>query len=218
MFVRWSARPSGRLFARLVEGRRVDGRVRQEHVGQLGWVPANVALTVADRRAFWVSAEAALARLSNRLDPKTEGDIRMALHARVPIVTPAELQALALEQAKRDARLWKSQAAQGEKIVEASEALVAGAQKQLAAQRDVLERDRRRAADAQARLERGLAGETIPETPSMSRAELKAFLEKLGVTPRFKRRARMLAGLSEEQFEELVQRKPNDRWPRRARP
>ena len=112
MFVRWRRRPSGRLSARLVHNQRVAGRVRQRHVGELGAISVG-ALDVADeiegiaaRKAFWRTANAALARVAGRIDGSQEAAIRAALEARVPSATPGELRRLALLQAEREGRLW----------------------------------------------------------------------------------------------------------------
>src|SRR5260370_39184268 len=86
MFVRWRRRPSGRLSARLVHNQRVAGRVRQRHVGELGAISV-VALDVADeiegiaaRKAFWRTANAAVARVAGPIDGSTtaEHDLRSA--------------------------------------------------------------------------------------------------------------------------------------------
>ena len=83
----------------LVENRRIDGRVRQEHVADLGSVPGwllpefragldpeTVAKTKTEdwdtrsikaRMAFWDQAKPRLDHLANRLDPKT---FRIIIH------------------------------------------------------------------------------------------------------------------------------------------
>src|SRR5260221_3006749 len=113
MFVRWRRRPSGRLSARLVHNQRVDGRVRQRHVGELGAISppaldsANTMEGIIARRAFWRRANAALARFADRIDASLEATIRAALQAQVPMVTPNEQRRLSLLGAEREARFWK---------------------------------------------------------------------------------------------------------------
>ena len=110
MFVRWRRRSSGRL----VHNQRVDGRVRQHHVGGLGAIsaaaldPANTMEGIVARRAFWRTANATLARFSDRIDASLEGTIRAALQGRVPTVTPKELRRLSLLEAEREGRCWRT--------------------------------------------------------------------------------------------------------------
>jgi hypothetical protein len=113
-----------RLHVWLAENRREAGRVRQEHVADLGAVavyllpefwdgldPALVARIKADnwdlrsveaRMVFWNGAKPRLDRLSNRLDPKA---IRMAIHRRIPWPKQAERE---LAEARENFRSWKS--------------------------------------------------------------------------------------------------------------
>src|ERR1017187_370375 len=95
-----------RLLVSLVETRRIDGKVRQECVADLGAIdghllpgfyagldPATVANICEDdwparsechRAGFWQSVDKRLARLGNRLAAEAEHAIRRALHDRVP--------------------------------------------------------------------------------------------------------------------------------------
>jgi hypothetical protein len=92
-----------RLHVSLAENHREAGRVRQQHVADLGSVdgwrlaefwegldPTLVArikqdnwdlASVLGRAAFWETAKPRLDRLANRLDPKA---VRMAIHRRIP--------------------------------------------------------------------------------------------------------------------------------------
>jgi len=92
-----------RLQVSIVENRRVEGKVRQQHLFDLGsvdawlipefWVEVDPLIigkirtddwdlrAVRARVAFWETANPRLARLANRLDPKAT---RMAIHARIP--------------------------------------------------------------------------------------------------------------------------------------
>ena len=112
MFVRWRRRSSGRLSARLVHNQRVGGRVRQHHVAELGAIspariePANTVEGIVARRAFWRTADAALARFSDRIDASLDETIRAALQSRVPVVTPNELRRVSLLKAERERRFW----------------------------------------------------------------------------------------------------------------
>jgi hypothetical protein len=91
MFVRF--RQSGRrLHLRLVETRRINGKVRQEHFASLGSI--EIPQTIPDRIAFWQQLHERLARLANRLTGEAQGKVLAAVHARVPMVTPDEQRAL----------------------------------------------------------------------------------------------------------------------------
>jgi len=103
MFVRF--RQSGRrLQASLVETRRLDGKVRHEHVASLG--STVIAPSVSDRIAFWQNLHERLARLANRIDAGTQAKILGAVHDRIPMVTMEEIRALQLENAEADERFW----------------------------------------------------------------------------------------------------------------
>jgi hypothetical protein len=91
MLVRFRQTAAG-LQCSLVETRRIDGKVRYEHVASLGSVPASPS--VGDRLAFWRRVYEQLAELADRIDAETQGQIISSVHSRVPIVTPNEQRAL----------------------------------------------------------------------------------------------------------------------------
>lgn len=84
-----------RLQVRLVATRRVAGRVRHEHVANLGAI--TLPPSVADRLSFWRGLHERLAQLSHRVDTQTHAKILIAIHARVPIVAASEQRAISLE-------------------------------------------------------------------------------------------------------------------------
>ena len=91
MFVRF--RESGRrLHLRLVETRRINGKVREEHFASLGSI--ETPQTVPGRLTFWQGLHERLPRLANRLTSEAQGKILDAVNARVPMVTPEEQRAL----------------------------------------------------------------------------------------------------------------------------
>jgi hypothetical protein len=103
MFVRF--RQAGhRLQASLIETRRVDCKVRHEHIAMLGSII--MPPSISDRITFWTRLHERLAKLSNRVDAADQGKIMGAVHARVPMVTPDEQRALQLENAKADVKFW----------------------------------------------------------------------------------------------------------------
>jgi hypothetical protein len=74
-----------RLQVSLVETRRIDGKVRHEHVASFGSV--EVPPSVEDRITFWQRLHERLAKLSNRVDVTAQAKILGDIHARIPMVT-----------------------------------------------------------------------------------------------------------------------------------
>src|SRR5260370_28434408 len=100
MFVRF--RQARRLQVSLIETRRVDGKVRHEHVSGLGTI--DVPPSVADRVEFWRQLHERLGQLSNRLDAATQAKGLGDVHAKIPMVTSEETRALHLHNAEADGR------------------------------------------------------------------------------------------------------------------
>src|ERR1700730_15216416 len=103
MFVRFRE-TEYRLQLSLVETRRDGGKVRHEHIASLGSIEAPPS--VAARIEFWRRLHERVGRLGNRVDPATQAKLLGYVHARVPMVTMEEQQALKLENAETDARFW----------------------------------------------------------------------------------------------------------------
>ena len=78
--------------------------VLHEHVASLGSVPRSPS--PADRLAFWTKLHQRLNALSNRVDATQRGTILTAVHARIPMPTLDDQQAVQLERAREDARFW----------------------------------------------------------------------------------------------------------------
>src|SRR5215208_4795115 len=93
-----------RLQVSLVETRRVDGKVRHEHIASLGSI--ETPQTVEGRLAFWQRLHDRFAKLGNRVDAAMQGKLLGEVHARVPMVTLDEQRALQLERAEADERFW----------------------------------------------------------------------------------------------------------------
>jgi hypothetical protein len=105
MFVRF--RETGRrLQCSLIETRRVEGRVRHEHVASLRAVP--LLPSVADRVAFWSALHQRLGKVSNRFGHETQGKILGAIAARIPMPSVEEQRQLQQENAEADERFWSS--------------------------------------------------------------------------------------------------------------
>jgi hypothetical protein len=103
MFIRYRQTQS-RLQASLAETRRIDGKVRHEHIASFGSVP--LPLSVTGRLTFWQQLHERLARLSNRLDDAARAKVLGDIHARIPMVTFDEQHALKLANAEADERFW----------------------------------------------------------------------------------------------------------------
>jgi hypothetical protein len=78
MFVRFR-QTKYRLQVSLVETRRVEGRVRQEHVAQFGSV--EMLPSVEARIAFWRRLHERLAQLGNRVAVETPAKVLGDIHA-----------------------------------------------------------------------------------------------------------------------------------------
>jgi hypothetical protein len=90
----------------VVGTRWASGKVKHEHVANLGSVPHEPS--VPERIAFWQRLHERLARLANRIDTEAQAKILGAVHAKAPIVTPDEQRDLQLANAQADDHLWSS--------------------------------------------------------------------------------------------------------------
>src|SRR5262249_30191230 len=103
MYVRFRQR-NARLLVSLVASRRVEGRHQKEHIGFLGSVPIPAA--AADRVWFWQQLPQRLSRLANRTGDE-QGKLMAAIHARIPMFTQDELQAVKILEAEADKSWWE---------------------------------------------------------------------------------------------------------------
>jgi hypothetical protein len=76
-----------RLRVSLVETRRMDGKVRNEHIASLGSVP--MPPEVDDRLAFWKRLHERLANL-DRVNGGMQAKILEKIHVRIPMAMPDE--------------------------------------------------------------------------------------------------------------------------------
>jgi hypothetical protein len=201
MFVRFRETAS-RLQVILVETRRVDGKVRYEHMASLGTII--LSPSVADRVAFWARLHERLAKLANRIDAAAQGKIMGNIHARVPMPTPDEQRTLQLENAKADAEQWSafrdlnaSQAADRERLVATVEAQIADDKAAVVEADDATRK-------AQRRIEAIERGEVVDGGLSKP-GDVVAFLKKDGWTEADLRHARLLGSMPLERFEEFIE-------------
>jgi hypothetical protein len=99
MFARLRQTPN-RLQVSLVEGRRVDGKVRHRHVAMLGSIPG--PWEIADRITFWLELHQRLGRLSNQISAADLHKVMVAIHERIPMAMSDEQRRLQRENAEHD--------------------------------------------------------------------------------------------------------------------
>jgi hypothetical protein len=125
-----------RLLVSLIENKRVNGKVQQEHIADLGAVdghmlpafyagvvpeilsvvlggPAGIErwyrASVRMRADFWQHVNETLARLANRIDVEAANKIREAIALRVPMLTAQEHEALPKWDTEEEVAGWRSQ-------------------------------------------------------------------------------------------------------------
>jgi len=202
-----------RLQVSLVETRRLEGKVRAEHIASLGSIV--VPWTVADRIAFWTRLHERLGRLSNRLDAAKQGEIIGAVYARIPLPTPDEQRALQLENAETDERLFSQFEAMFDEKIGGEEALVAKTEAAIAADQTTAADIKTRLSAARDRIARLNNGEAVAGGlgKPVTYEDALAFLRAGGWTKADIKRSLLLSTLSGEEFEEFLQeaRKRDDR-------
>ena len=124
MFVRFR-QTTRRLQASLTKTHRQDGKMRHEHVAGLGSVP--LSPSAADRIAFWTKLHQRLYALNNPGRSRSAGAILTAMHARIPMPTLDDQQAVQLERAQADARFWEALAEMHSEPTEGHKELLASA-------------------------------------------------------------------------------------------
>jgi hypothetical protein len=159
MFARFRQTPH-RLQVSIAETLRVDGKVRHEHIGSLGSI--ETPPSVADRIAFWQRVNERLARLSNRIDPATQGKIRGDVHARIPMVTADEQRDLQLANAEADEKFWSSMHDMHASTVEDHKGLGTIVERAVADGQAAMAKAANHRDTARARRERLVRGEDVP--------------------------------------------------------
>jgi hypothetical protein len=208
MFARFRESPR-RLQVSVVETRRVEGKVRHEHVASLGSI--GLPLSVPDRIEFWLRLHERLMRLSNRIDGSTQIKVLDAIHARIPMVTPDEQRALQIENAEADARLWGSLHDMHQEQVEGHKGLAGKVERTIAENEKATAQARERRDTAQNRLERLKNGENVQGGihKPITREDLDRILREAGMTTADIRHCETLGEFSrlvgEDGFEEFLQ-------------
>jgi hypothetical protein len=204
MFARFRQTPN-RLQVSVVETRRIDGKVRHEHVASLGSI--ETPLSVAGRIAFWRRVNERLATLGNRIDPARQGKVRGDIHARIPMVTADEQRALQLENAEADERFWSVMHDMNQEKVADHKALVATAQAAIATGEAEAAKAADNLARAKDRAERIRRGEDV-QGGLGGPVDLEVMLRKAGWTATDIQNARNVAELTDEEFEKFVAVEP----------
>jgi hypothetical protein len=199
MFVRFRQTRT-KLQMSLIETRRVEGKVRHEHIASLGSIAAEPS--VADRIGYWSRLHERLAKLSNRLGPDHQAKVMGEVHARVPMVTPDEQRALQLENAKTDVNGWSYLHAVADTRAERDEKLVAVFSDNMARQKEAAAIAETEKKAAQARVEAIDRGESVGGFGKpMDRA---AILKAAGITEADARHYELIAAaISDEHLKEF---------------
>jgi hypothetical protein len=187
VFVRFRKNKS-RLQVSLVETRRVDGKVRHEHIAQLGSI--EMSQGIADRVAFWHRLHQRLSELANRINDAERGKILDSIHRRVPMPMLAEMQALKIENAEAEERAWSNIHALHEGQVDDHKGLAATVARAIASGSEAMTKAAVRSADARDRAARLRKGEDAPGS--------------LGKPPTFDQQL-LQAGFTKEQLRAALQ-------------
>ena len=115
----------------------------------------------ADRIAFWTKLHQRLDALSNRVDATQRGAILTAIHARIPMPTLDEHQAMQLGRAEADARFWQTLAEMHADDLEGHKGLLATTQRAIAEREPRTADTAKKAQAAKDRLSRAERGEAV---------------------------------------------------------
>ena len=195
MFVRFRETPR-RLQLSLVETRRINGKVRHEHVASLGAIAA--PLTIADRVEFWTRLHQRLGRLSNRLDGEMQAKILGAVNARVPMLTVDEIHALHLKEAKQHEVAWRMRHIGTEAIVEENKVRLKAAERMITEGEPLVATAAEEVAAAEERRKRIERGESVSLSGKVPT------LKELGITPARAEYMIAVSQLAPEQFERFL--------------
>ena len=168
---------SCRLQVSIVETRRVDGQVRQEHIAGLG--AARLPLSPETRLQFWEKLYPRLARLANRLDDVAQAKILGVVHQRIPMVTGDERRGLQLAAARDEAKFWEVMRESNEEMSRGQRALATAADRGSAATKQAAENAAKHVAAAKDRIARLERGEDIGGT---TKTDMQQLCRSIGIT------------------------------------
>jgi hypothetical protein len=207
MFVRFRQQHH-RLQASLIATRRVDGKVRHEHIASLGSV--DVPPSIRHRLVFWSKLSVRLAQLDNRVNAEDQAKIYGAIHARISMVTPDEQRALQKENAEAEEKFWARIHDMHAGTVEDHKGLAVTVDGKISNGQAEMAKAADRRAAARTRHERLQRGEDVPGglgKPFALEDVMRMLRDEFGWTARDSRHCRVVAAigeLGEEVFEEYV--------------
>jgi hypothetical protein len=202
MFVRFQHQGT-RIYARLIQTRRISGKVQSEYIGALGSV--DTAVSVRERLAFWAKLPERLTRLGNRLGTDEHTRILAALHARIPMVTEEEQRAIQQENAKDDEMFWEAMRDTNAATAEGHKHLIASAEAKRKEHERLADEAAKRREIARERLAKLSRGESV--TGGLGKKlDMAAVVKAAGLTPKEVRRALLMASLTPTEFEILLKR------------
>ena len=170
MFVRFQHQ-GARLHVRLLQTRRISGKVRSEYIGALG------RSTPPSRSASgWRSGPSCRSDspVSEIAFLDEHAAIYAALHARIPMVTPDEQRAIQEENAKDDERFWDTMQEMNALSAEGHKLLVASAE----AKREEHERLAADAAEKREVARERLASSRVAKASTAGSARSSTFTRK----------------------------------------
>jgi hypothetical protein len=200
MFVRFRLQ-GYRLQASLMQSRRAAGKVRNEHIGALGSVDADVS--VRERVTLWAKVHDRLAALGNRLAADEHPKILGALHSRIPMPTPEDIRAVQEESFAADERFWDGMRDMNASHIEGLRGHIALAEAKLAAMEPEVAKAAEKVEVARSKREKLKRGESV--TGGLGKPfgydDVIAILKAAGFTPRDFRRLEKAGSLTEAERE-----------------
>jgi hypothetical protein len=202
MFARFRQNRS-RLQVSLLETRRIESKVQNEHLASLGSV--EMPQTVEARLAFWQRLHERFAKLSNRVDAATQGKILTDIHARIPMVTLDEQSGLQLRNAESDEQLWTTMRSLSEDNLVGLKQLADETERSMAEIKPLITNADAKAATARDRAARLKRGEAVSGGLGKPRTR-EDMIAMLGMSKSEVRRCLAVAELSQPEggFEELM--------------
>jgi hypothetical protein len=192
-----------RLQISLIDTRRVDGKVRQEHVASLGSVPPD--MTVQDRQAFWTQVHPRLSRLDNRLGPDERARVMGELHEIVPMVPLDAAISGKIETETRNLKRSTDLRDMFQEMVDGKKALLAKLQREIAEGEVHVAKMDDSVKHHRDKLDRLEAGEDVPVSKELDRAATRAICKEAGWTRSNFHRAALMQELGgEEGFTEYL--------------
>lgn len=140
----------------------------------------SVPLTPAGRIDFWKKLHQRMATLGNRVDTKAHTALLAAIHAKVPLPTQADQQAVQLDHAKADVQFWETISENDATTLADHKAMIANLGRSVERDLAAVANSAEKAKIAADRLAAAERGDPVAAPKPMSR---KALLATLGWKP-----------------------------------